>query len=345
MTREKSAREQLHGFPDNLEEALKWKPDAMDCDAILLCGMGGSAISGAIVADLYTERSRIPLVTVNDFCIPSWANERTTAIISSYSGNTLETLCMYEAARKAGCRIVAMTSGGRLKEICEKDGVPVRTLPDDMQPRHSIGYMIGYTMRLLESYGCVCCTDRMDEVVGSLKEFRDRLESAEGRERIDGIVERLCGHVPVIVTDRRMQSVAFRWKTQINENSKFVAFCESSSEFDYGKYSKQSGNLAVVALGPSDVPDGPRLIKIDEGREDLAENALCLLMVGDYVSVRMAEKRGVDPESVKPVKRMKEKLTGKPEAVHPSLGRLRRYQFKKRMRPPANRRGRLLKAF
>ncbi len=323
MIREKSVREQLHGFPDDLEEALRWKPDAIDCDAILLCGMGGSAISGEIAADLYTERSCIPLVTVKNFCIPPWANERTAAVISSYSGNTLETLCMYEAARKAGCHIIAMTSGGRLRDICEKDGVPVRTLPDDMQPRHSIGYMIGYTMRLLESCGCVCCTDRMDEVVNSLKEFRDYLESTEGMEKVDDIVDRLYGHVPAIVTDRMMQSVAFRWKTQINENSKFVAFCESSSEFDYEKYCKRSDNLTIVALGPFDVPDGPRLVKIDEGREDPVENALCLLMVGDYVSVRMAEKRGVDPGSVKPVKRMKEKLTEKPEAVHPSLSRLR----------------------
>ena len=328
MTREKSVREQLHGFPDNLEEALKWRPDALDCDAILLCGMGGSAISGALAADFYTERSRIPLVTVKDFSIPSWANEKTTAIISSYSGNTLESLCMYEAAKKSGCRIIAMTSGGKLKEMCEKDGVPVRMLPNNMQPRHSIGFMIGYTMRLLEGCGCRCSSNRIDEIVTSLKEFRNYLESKEGMKRIDDIARRLYGHVPVIVTDRMMQSVAFRWKTQINENSKYVAFCGSFSEFDCDRiieWSKnEDENLAVVALGPSDVLEGPGLIKIDEGREDLVENALCLLMIGDYVSVRMAEKRGVDPESVKPVKRVKEKLAKKPEVARRSSGRSRR---------------------
>ena len=136
---EKTVREQLHDFPDDLREALTWDPGEFDCDAVLLCGMGGSAISGAIAADMYMEKSRIPLVTVKNFTIPAWAGPKTLSIVSSYSGNTIETLRMYEASLKAGCRIVAVTAGGKLKSLCERDGVMLRLLPENMQPRPMCG--------------------------------------------------------------------------------------------------------------------------------------------------------------------------------------------------------------
>ena len=316
MTRERTVREQLHGFPENLEEALRWDPGPIDCDGVLLCGMGGSAISGAIAADFYSEGSSVPLVTVKSYGIPAWAGGRTLAIVSSYSGNTLETLHMYMAARKAGCRVIAITAGGRLKDMCDRDGVQVRLLPDGMQPRHSIGYMIGYTMSVLERCGCRCLTGRMDEIVESLKGFRDSLESQEGTDRIGSIADRLSGHVPVIVAGGAMQSVAFRWKTQINENSKCVAFCGSLGEYDYDsvcRRAEEGSTMTVAVLGPCDVRDSHCLVKIDGGSEDVVEDALRILMIGDHVSIRMAERRGVDPEPVAPIKSLKRRLSGMPD--------------------------------
>jgi glucose/mannose-6-phosphate isomerase len=318
--REMSVREQLHGFPDDLENALGWKPNRCECDGVLLCGMGGSAISGAIVADFYSEKSAVPLVTVKDYSIPAWAGEKTLAIVSSYSGNTLETLKMYESAKKAGCRIVALTSGGKLKDMCERDGHLVKPLPQNMQPRHSIGFMIGYTMALLDGCGCVCVSDRMNAVVESVKGFRDYLESPEGDEMIDRMVDEMSGCVPVIMASGPMQSVAFRWKTQINENSKFVAFCGSFSEYNCDSIcewaQKNNKNMALVtigAFGENVAVNAPRRVIVNEERGDLVEEALRSLMIGDYVSMRMAEKRGIDPESVIPIKSLKKKLSQMPD--------------------------------
>ncbi len=315
MTQERAVKDQLHDFPDNLEEALRCDLGRIDCDGVLLCGMGGSAISGAIAADFFSGISKVPMVTVKNCRIPAWAGDRTLAIVSSYSGDTLETLHMYTAAREAGCRVIALTSGGRLREMCERDGVQMMLLPGDMQPRHSIGYMIGYTMSVLER--CGCPTSRMGEIIGSLKDFRDRLESPEGIARIDSIADRLSGRVPVIVTGSMMQSVAFRWKTQINENSKLVAFCGSLSEYDCEalcrRAEKDGRRLAVVVLGPFGDCDSPLLVRVDEGREDPVENALCLLMIGDHVSMRMAERRGVDPKPVAPIKSLKMRLAEMPD--------------------------------
>ncbi len=317
--KEKTVKEQLHGFPDDLRFALGWNPGTFDCDNVLLCGMGGSAISGAIAADMFMEKSKIPLVTVKNFSIPAWASERTLAIVSSYSGNTVETLKMYKAVKDAGCNIVAITSGGKLKDLCDKDGVLVKILPTNMQPRHSIGFMIGYTIAILEGCGCVCASEDMARILDSLESYRDFLESEDGSVMIDRMVDRLQGSVPTIVSDGFMQSVAFRWKTQVNENSKFVAFCGSFSEYDckaMGKWAKEGDkNLILVALGNVANAENPKRIVINFGKEDPVEGAFLAIMLGDHISMRMAEKRGIDPESVAPIKGLKSKLAKMPYTV------------------------------
>ncbi|MBO4798967.1 MAG: hypothetical protein J5494_09405 [Candidatus Methanomethylophilaceae archaeon] len=305
---EMSVKEQLHHFPDDLGKALRYKIDKIDCDCILLCGMGGSAISGSIVADFFIKTSGIPLITVKNFGVPKWANNRTLAIVSSYSGNTMETLGMYSTARERGCKIIAITSGGILQERCEKDGYKVIPLPKNMQPRHSVGYMIGYTMAIMKACGLKLHVD-ICKVVKSLKEYRDYLESEDGSKLIERFVASLSDTVPAVVTSDSMQSVAFRWKTQINENTKFVAFCGSFSEYDCSIIcnwaEKFDRNMTLVTIGRF---DGERFgsvhdkhINVDTGSEDLIESSLRTVMFGDYLSMRMAESRHVNPEEVEPI--------------------------------------------
>ena len=316
---EKTVKEQLHGFPDNLRDAIEWVPPKTECESILLCGMGGSAISGSIASEIYMRKTKIPLVTVKTYHIPAWANENTLAIVSSYSGNTLETLKMYEAAKKAGCKIIAITSGGKLKERCDRDGYLVKTLPCNMQPRHSIGFMIGYTMALLDSCGCTCPTKDKRRVLESLVSYRDYLESADGTAMVDKLADELQDTIPAVVSNAYMQSIAVRWKTQVNENSKFVAFCGSFSEFDceaIGKWiARGNDNLTLVTIGKFNDPLELEAnhISIDSGCEDPVENALHALMLGDYLSMRMADKRGVNAESVAPIKSLKDKLSMMPD--------------------------------
>ncbi len=315
---EKTVREQLHNFPEDLMHSIKWEVPRQDCDNILLCGMGGSAISGSIVSELYMRKSKIPLVTIKNFTVPGWANERTLAVISSYSGNTMETLSMYEAAKKAGCRIIAITSGGKLKERCDKDGFIVKGLPPDMQPRHSIGFMIGYTMAILNSCGCTCAADDIPRILDSLAEYRDYLESDDGVKMIDNMADELQDSIPAVVSNAYMQSIAFRWKSQVNENSKYVAFCGSFSEFDCNAIdewiSRGNDNLTLVTIGKiNGLECNHKHLRIDPGCENNVENGIKALMLGDYLSMRIAEKRGIDVESVAPIKSLKKRLAEMPD--------------------------------
>ena len=111
MSETLSVKKQLHNFIDDLERCLNYEFDGkIDCDNIVLSGMGGSAISGNVVADYCLERSNKPVVSIMNTSLPNWVNEKTLVIISSYSGNTLETLESYKQALEIGCQKVIITS-------------------------------------------------------------------------------------------------------------------------------------------------------------------------------------------------------------------------------------------
>lgn len=324
--------EQLFGFVDDLERTLDCDPAGpFDCDNIILCGVGGSAVSGDFAADCCFTRSVKPIRLVKIPDIPSWAGPRTLAVVSSYSGNTAETLEMYRQARDRGCLVVAVTSGGRLGELAEENGDRVMVLPKSMQPRHAIGYMIGYTLAIIRAAGGPDLSGEIRAFLPSLRAYRDANVLPEGCEA-RRLAASLEGKVPVVCSDASMRSVAFRWKTQINENSKFVAFCDSLPSFGSGSLEAWKGtsrsNYALVALIGCDDPmcdsasaleatvselesAGAPVTAVRLGGSSTLENMFRAIILGDYVSMHMAHARGIDPAEVRPVMQMKAKLSGR----------------------------------
>ena len=145
---------QLFNFVDDLEASLGFDPGSRyDCDNIILCGVGGSAVSSDFATDCCLVDSVKPIRLIKYPDLPSWASDRTLAVISSYSGNTAETLEMYRQAKSKGCAVVAITSGGALKEEAVRGGDELVMLPEGMHPRHAIGYMIGYTLAVIHAAG------------------------------------------------------------------------------------------------------------------------------------------------------------------------------------------------
>ena len=219
---------QLHDFIDDLEKCLKYEyTEKIDCDNIVLCGMGGSAISGNVVADYCLRTSSKQIVAIMNTTLPNWINERTLVIISSYSGNTLETLESYRQILDIGCKRVVITAGGILEKLARKNGDSLIMLPNNLHPRHSIGYMIGYIFGVIRATGCIGKQDDILGCIGSLRRYRNDLEDKE-----NGLAMRLAReyieNIPIICSYSNIQSIFFRWKTQFNENSKYVAFHKMS---------------------------------------------------------------------------------------------------------------------
>lgn len=324
MTDSVSISDQLFHFADDLETALSAPSSrTFECDTIVLCGVGGSAVSGDIVADCCAPRSSKPVISIHYPGMPSWVGPNTLVVVSSYSGNTAETLEMYNQATSRGCSVVALTSGGDLLRAASRDGATVIRLPEGMHPRHAIGHMIGHTLAVVRDAGGSDLTDEILSVIPSLREYRNAVSGGSGRAKV--LARELYGHVPVIVCDSRMRSVAFRWKTQINENSKFVAFCESAPPFDGWEHGDREGRcLPVILCGrtPGDEQASEGMDGIDASLNAIGhphmmvefegstwiETMFKAIILGDYMSVYMAEIRGIDPSEVKPVMQLKAKL-------------------------------------
>lgn len=322
-------KDQLYGFTDDLERSIRETFDFdIDCDNIILCGVGGSAVSGDFSADCCYIDSGKPVVSVKYPDLPSWVGPRTLAVISSYSGNTAETLHMREQARARGCTIVDVTSGGRLKELAHECGESIIMLPEGMQPRHAVGYMIGYTLGVIRCAGGPDLSGRILDFIPSLRDFRDRNALSDGCLARD-LASRLMEHVPVVCADACMRSVAYRWKTQFNENTKYVAFCDSelgsgTPASDVWCGSPEGNAVPVLLVGcadamcdSADALDGvsERLekagaphITVRLGGSSTLENMFRALILGDYISMYMAMMRGIDPAEVRPVMQLKAKL-------------------------------------
>lgn len=317
----KSTREQLYHFVDDLHASLGFEVDrTFECDNIILCGVGGSAVSGDFVSDCCFSESTKYMRLMKYPDLPRWVDSRTLAIVSSYSGNTAETIEMYNQAKGHGCTVAVLTSGGRLQELAENNGDYLALLPEGMHPRHAIGFMIGYTLRIIEATGAVSMAERMAAIVPRLREFRDQIILGDDSPA-KALAEKLQGRVPVVCSDSSMQSVAFRWKTQINENSKFVAFCESSPEVldrEVGGLDGDTSPFLLVFLdngcqGISIFARKAEMAGVDSvhiclNGESNLENMFRAIILGDYTSILMAENRGIDSAEVRPVMQMKAKL-------------------------------------
>ena len=325
-----STKDQLFHFVDDLESSLDYNPQTIfDCDNIILCGVGGSAVSGDFAADCCFTESVKPIRLSKYPDLPRWVGSRTLAIVSSYSGNTAETMEMYRQAKARGSTVVAVTSGGLLKAAAEESGDMLVLLPEGMHPRHAIGFMIGYTLAVIHSAGGPDLSSRIRAFIPSLRKFRD--DQALPRSGMAWrLAENLSGKVPVICSDSSMRSVAFRWKTQINENSKRVAFCDYAPAFNAGGLktwatTSRDNYMLILLIGSDDEmcsstsyleeasatlaeSESPSQV-IRLGGESTLENMFRAIILGDYMSIYMAEMRGIDAAEVRPVMQMKGKLS------------------------------------
>lgn len=312
-----TAYEQLHGFLDDLESSLDLELPDYDCDNIVLCGMGGSAISGSITADIFNAHSKIYIHTLRNPMIPKWMNERTLAVISSYSGNTLETIRMYERAKAQGCMIIVMTAGGKLADMAEKDGYLLMRIKPGMDPRHSIGYMIGYLACIMKHTG-TDLTEKFREAIPKLRLYRDILEKDDSRAY--EIAGNLKNKVIMLLFDGGMKSVALRWKSELTENSKYIAMTKPLSDFGTSTLNDKFAHNALRAvILTKDAGEGSfaqtamkKLESASVGYELLEEHSdsdiydiLSMIMLGDYSSLRMAEDRNADPRDVWPIMKLK----------------------------------------
>ncbi|HKM14168.1 MAG TPA: bifunctional phosphoglucose/phosphomannose isomerase [Candidatus Methanomethylophilaceae archaeon] len=318
----------IYNFLDDLSDAMETPIDIKPkFDKILICGMGGSAISGDILADCMYSYSNLPISIQRFPELPEWVNKNTFVIIASYSGNTRETLALYEDAIERDLKTTIITAGGHLMEKAENDGHYILKMVPGLQPRCATGYSLGLLFNLIDHIGKTNFKEQVGKLMPKLEKFRDEL--ASNKSLAWEIARRINGRTPVIYSTPEMASSAIRWKTQINENSKMMAFSGLMPEFNHNdvsgwsegavrdscvpiflyeekmsKVKKKAMDAAIDVLKSYDVE--PMIVKI-RGRST-TEKLLRSVMIGDYVSLYLAYINGVDPSKVAAISELKVRL-------------------------------------
>ena len=311
-------------------------PDLVGLGSVVFCGMGGSAVAGDVIREVFRPRLAVPFVVNRSPELPAFAGPDTLAVVSSYSGNTAETLSAFAGALERECRILAITSGGALEEACRERRLAYVTVPGGFQPRAAFGHLAFAAIGALESGGLFPQVgDEVEETARELDVLATELGPAAGAE--DNPAKRTADwigdRVPVIWGAEGIGAVAaMRWKTQMNENGKVPAFHSAMSELDHnevvGWVEPYGPRFAVVALRHDGEPDElaarfPLSAEIAEGagaqvREIRARGRsalarlLTLISVGDFASCYVGLRRGIDPTPVAAIDRLKASLAGLP---------------------------------
>ena len=304
---------------------------------VIIMGMGGSGISGSMVADVCGPISRIPIFVLRVSRLPAWADEDTLVIVVSYSGNTREALQVYEDAKKAGCGLFVITSGGELERQAVSDRTPCFVNGSGFMPRSDIGFVVLGLMAVLKANDSgISFSGAMDGALERGMEYARRLSDGTDPTAKD-IARAIGSKAAFIYSSESIHSVAERWKAQLNENAKSVAaagvfpeFCHNSLE----AWGHSEGDEVLPVLlrtcedGPvSEYMDvcasmledrGSPFLEVRIPGGNLPECVMNGVILGDYVSLELAELKGVDPQPVPAITEFKERLRGGNRSVSDS---------------------------
>ncbi|HWP30563.1 MAG TPA: bifunctional phosphoglucose/phosphomannose isomerase [Fimbriimonadales bacterium] len=326
------------GFPDqcrkalSLSEKVEIPSEYKGKSHIVVSGMGGSAAGGDFLRSLMEAESNIPCFVVRDYSIPNFVNKETLFIACSYSGNTEETLSATNEALERNASILAITTGGELRRLANEKGFPVILLPSGLPPRMAFGYLFVpmlYTICAL-SY---LPNAPFEEAFSVLERCRDdwNPEKPLPGNLTKGLAARLFGRLPIIYGLGSWQGVVSnRWKCQINENAKVMAFANAFPELNHNEIvgwtlaSRQnvrywvcvflesgfeSKKMQIRARVTSDlIRDKTELYTVTARGNSLLTQMLTLAYFGDFTSLYLAALYEVDPARIEAIDKLKTAL-------------------------------------
>lgn len=336
---------EIDGLPDQLKRAYQMGKTSevsmtseVSLKQVIIAGMGGSAIGADLLAAYVADFCPVPVIVHRDYGLPAFVRgEGTLVICSSHSGNTEETLDTFAAAQKTGCRVIVVSTGGKLAAHAKQGKIPLVTFEHAGQPRAAVGYSFGILLALFVRFGLI--PDQADEIksaVDAMKEMQANLrpEVETSRNPAKRYAGQLMGRWVTVFGAGLLAPVARRFKTQINEIAKAAANFEFIPEADHNTLagtlhpaevlSPHTMNLFLRA--PSDhvrhrlrldltkqafMLEGPNTDFLDARGDHPLAHIWTLILFGDYMSYYLAIAYGVDPTPVEALVNFKNALKQK----------------------------------
>ncbi len=333
----------IEHLPEQIDEAWKgvsYIPEPKECsDAknIIVSGMGGSGLGADIVRNLMFSKLRVPLDIVNGYSLPNYVNHESLVILSSYSGNTEETIAATKDAIKRRAKIIGISTGGELVKILEKENlvnykIDPKSNPSG-QPRMGLGYsLIGILAVLAKCNFITLESGEIQSLIVTAEKFvKDFGVGVPTHTNIaKRIAEKLAGKIPVLMSSEHLIGVAHTFRNQINENAKNFSYSFKISEANHHlieglKFPHNAKNLLHFLFLESKNYHTRNSIRYGITQDVITKNGYNfdiykttsrreleevfeILIFGSYVSFYLAMLHGIDPTPIPWVDYFKEKL-------------------------------------
>lgn len=322
---EKQPRQLVHKYNVSVD-SLK----GSEIENIIVGGMGGSALAASLVATW--PKLRIPFEIVRNYELPGYADPKTLFIASSYSGNTEETLEALSQAESANCQIVVIASGGKLAERAQEKGYPLFKLPAGFQPRMAVFYNFAAITQLFYELGYTVDLSELEKAADWLEhETQSFLPAVPSKQNpAKQLALELVGSSVVVYAGPLLAPAAYKWKININENAKTVAWYNILPEFNHNEFLGWTSHpvekpYKIVDLRSNlehervqkrfEVTDkllsgrrpSPEVVQA-QGNTPLKQ-LLWTIQLGDFVSLYLALLNGLNPTPVDLIEKLKKELT------------------------------------
>lgn len=335
----------IFDLPEQMEDAIKISGDTKintddfsDIKNIVIVGMGGSAIGGDLVRTFLSSKLQIPYEVCRNYVLPEFVDDESLVVASSYSGNTEETLSALDDALNRKAMIAAISTGGLLKDVSTLNDFPLTVVPAGLQPRAALGYSFVPLLMFLEKIGLIKnVRQQLEQVIAQLKTLREKYieDTPLADNPAKKLAEAIHGRMAIVYSGPTLtDAVALRWKGQICENSKNLAFANHYPEFNHNElvgWSKivaaHKDHLVVIQLRDRDdhpqvakrmdivkgliEKQGVSVIDVESQGDSALARMFSLIQQGDFVSYYLSVLNEVDPSPVEVIEELKKSLSEK----------------------------------
>ena len=299
--------------------------DFKDINHVVFSGMGGSGTIGDLFSSILSK-TNIHTTVVKGYELPKTIDKNTLVVITSVSGNTVETLTTLESANKKDCNIIAFASGGKMESFCSKNNIAFRKIPEIHSPRVSFP---SYVYSILKTLNSIIPLKKQ-EIIDSLEQLESTSKQISSENLSDtnsslNLANWITG-IPVIYYPWGLEATAIRFKNSLQENAKTHAIIEDVIESSHNgivSWERPSDMVPIMIEGTDDhtktkerwailrqyfeensitykeisSPDGGILSKI-----------MSLIYLLDYATIYYAVGLGVNPSPIKSIDFIKDRL-------------------------------------
>ena len=315
-------------WPEIAQKSFKDEHESVNFDNIkhiVISGMGGSGAIGDMFASILSK-SKIHVNTVKGYTLPQTVDSNTLVIAISVSGNTDETLSVLKSAHLLGCKIIAFSSGGKMKEYCETNNIEYRFVPQYHSPRASFTSYLYTILKVLHTTFEIKLDDITESII-EMEKTRVKINSSNLSKENPALqlAERIT-NIPVIYYPFGLQSAAIRFKNSLQENTKIHAMVENIVETCHNgivSWEKTSNVQPILIQGVDDFIKTKERWKIMKEyfknnkinyletisvTGSILSKIINLIYILDYSSIYCAVMTKIDPTPVKSINFVKSKL-------------------------------------